>query len=76
MGSFSWGNPDTTSKITFDAIKEALLAIEWNFFHLSRQILDHLHLEDLAQIQMCIVLDTTIDPITIHDHSRLLHIES
>ena len=42
-GLSHWETHGATSKITFDVIKEAILAKEWNFFHLSRKKLDNLH---------------------------------
>jgi hypothetical protein len=42
------GNP-TTSKITYDDLKEAFLAKEWNSFHLSGKKLDYLHLKDFLK---------------------------
>jgi hypothetical protein len=59
MWKTSWGlshqethdNP-TTSKTTYDIIKEDFLVEEWNFFHLSRKKLEYLHDMDFPQIQM------------------------
>ena len=43
-------NP-TTSKTTYDDIKEACLAKKWNSFHLSGKKRDYLHLKDFLKYE-------------------------
>ena len=43
-------NP-TTSKTTYDVIKEVFLAKEWNSFHLYGKKLDYLHLKDFLKYE-------------------------
>jgi hypothetical protein len=42
-------NNPITSRITYEDIKEAFLAKEWNSFHLSKKNLDYLHLKDFLK---------------------------
>ena len=48
-GQSHHGDNPTTSKITFDNIKEVFLAKEWNSFHLSEKNQSYLHLEDFLK---------------------------
>jgi len=69
MWKASWGlshwethdNP-TTSKITFNDIKEAFLAKEWNSFHLSGKKLDYLHLKDFLKYECELYLKQPLTP--------------
>lgn len=78
MRSISLGTYDnpTTSKTTYDVIKEAFRAKEWNSFYLSRKKLDQLYLVDFPQIQMWIVLEASMDSTTMQQHCCLPHIDS
>ena len=63
-GLYHWEtheNP-TTSKITFDDIKEAFLAKEWNSFHLLGKKLDYLHLKDFLKYKCELYLKQSLTP--------------
>jgi len=45
-------------------------------FHLSGKKLGYLHLKNFSQIQMCIVLEATIDTTPMQDDCCSLHLSS
>jgi hypothetical protein len=59
VGSMWLGNP-TTSKIKYDAIKEVLLAEEYNSFQLSGKKQDCLHFRDFLKYKCEMYLKQTI----------------
>ena len=78
MGLYHWETHDnsTTSKITFDDIKEVILAKECNSFHLSRKKLDYLHLKNFLIHKRELYLK---QPWTTPQHNIIvtyLHLES
>jgi hypothetical protein len=81
MWKTHWGlshhgyNP-TSSKITFDNIKEAFFAREWNSFHFFGKKLDYLHLKDFLKYKCELHLKQPINTTTMQDHCCLLHLES
>jgi hypothetical protein len=66
-----YDNPNT-SKITNDDIKEAFLAKEWNYFHLSCKKLDYLHLKDFLKYEMWILVEATIAITTTHLSCKII----
>ena len=68
-------NP-TSSEFTFDNIKEAFLAREWNSFHFFGKKLDYLHLKEFLKYGCELHLKWPINTTTTQDHCCLLHLES
>ena len=69
MWRTSWvdliGNPmttPTTSKATYVDIKDAFLAKQWNFFHLSGKKLDYLHLKDFLECECALYSEQPLTP--------------
>ena len=64
MGLSRWDTHDnsSTSKITYDGIKEDFLAKEWNSFHLSRKKLYYLHLKDFLKYDCELYLKQPLTP--------------
>jgi len=69
MWKTHWGlshhgyNP-TSSKITFDNIKEVFFAREWNSFHFFGKKLDYLHLKDFLKYECELHLKQPINTTT------------
>ena len=69
MWKTSWGlshwkfnDNTTTSKTTYDDIKEVFLAKDWNYFHLFKEKLYYLHLEDLLKYKCELYLKPLLTP--------------
>ena len=63
MGSISLGNPWHHSlDLTFDDLKEAFLAKEWKYFHLTEKKQDYLHLKDFLKYECELYLKQSMTP--------------
>ena len=74
-------NP-TTSKIVYDDIKEVFLVEKWNSFHLSRNTVDYLHLNDFLEYECELYLKQSLTPpqhkiiVAYHTSNHRLAIET